>query len=122
MLKVKLVNEIQRKKETTLCNNKCRWLYFHTSVAIHDALKILNIPIIERILLIYIRERIFFVISLLLVKQQVVLFEIGTQGYTLALKASIDLIKMKIDKNLLKNLGIASSEFNITRTTPRCGQ
>ena len=42
-----IVNEIQKQEKTKLFNNKYAGGYTHTSVAIHDALKILNIPIIE---------------------------------------------------------------------------
>ena len=67
--------------------------YTHTSVAIHDALKILQIPIIElHITNIYKREE-FRQKSLISNLATGVICGLGTEGYTLALKASINLIK-----------------------------
>ena len=67
--------------------------YTHTSVAIHDALKILKIPIIElHITNIHKREE-FRHKSLISDLATGIICGMGTEGYTLALKASIDLIK-----------------------------
>ena len=67
--------------------------YTHTSVAIHDALKILKIPIIElHITNIYKRED-FRHKSLISKVANGIICGLGTEGYTLALKASINLIK-----------------------------
>ena len=67
--------------------------YTHTSVAIHDALKILSFPIIElHITNIYKREE-FRKKSLISNVATSIICGLGTQGYTLALKASINLLK-----------------------------
>ena len=67
--------------------------YTHTSVAIHDALKILKIPIVElHITNIYKRED-FRHKSLISKVANGIICGLGVEGYTLALKASIDLIK-----------------------------
>ena len=67
--------------------------YTHTSVAIHDALKILKIPIIElHITNIYKREE-FRHKSLISNVATGIICGLGTEGYTLALKASINLLK-----------------------------
>ena len=88
-----IVNEIQkaRKKQNCLIINAGG--YTHTSVAIHDALKILNIPIIElHITNIYKREE-FRHKSLISKVASGIICGLGTEGYTLALKASINLLK-----------------------------
>ena len=88
--------------------------YTHTSVAIHDALKTINIPIIElHITNIYKRED-FRQKSLISKVADGIICGLGVKGYTLALKASINLIKMKIDKKLIKELVNCLGEFNIT--------
>ena len=67
--------------------------YTHTSVAIHDALKILKIPIVElHITNIYKRED-FRHKSLISKVANGIICGLGVEGYTLALKASIDLVK-----------------------------
>ena len=67
--------------------------YTHTSVAIHDALKILKIPIIElHISNIYNRED-FRHKSLISKVADGIICGLGAEGYTLALKASINLLK-----------------------------
>ena len=67
--------------------------YSHTSVAIHDALKILKIPIIElHITNIYKRED-FRHKSLISKVADGIICGLGVEGYTLALKASINLMK-----------------------------
>ena len=67
--------------------------FTHTSVAIHDALKILNIPIIElHITNIYKREE-FRHKSLISKVADGIICGLGAEGYTLALKASINLMK-----------------------------
>ena len=88
-----IVNEIQnaRNNQNSLIINAGG--YTHTSVAIHDALKILRIPIIElHITNIYKRED-FRHKSLISNVADGIICGFGTEGYTLALKASIDLIK-----------------------------
>ena len=67
--------------------------YTHTSVAIHDALKILKIPIIElHISNIYNREE-FRHKSLISKVAKAVICGFGTEGYTMALKAMINYLK-----------------------------
>ena len=67
--------------------------YTHTSVAIHDALKILKIPIIElHITNIYNRED-FRHKSLISKIAKAVLCGFGTDGYLMALKAMNDFLK-----------------------------
>ena len=88
-----IVNEIQNARKKQHCVIINAGGYTHTSVAIHDALKILNIPIIElHITIIYKRED-FRHKSLISKAASGIICGLGTQGYTLALKASIDLIK-----------------------------
>ena len=89
-----LVEEIQkaRNKHNGLIINA--GAYTHTSVAIHDALKILEIPIIElHITNIYNREE-FRHKSLISKLATGILCGFGTNGYIMALKAM---------KNYLKN-------------------
>ncbi len=88
-----IVNEIQKARK----NQKCLIInaggYTHTSVAIHDALKIIKIPIIElHITNIYKRED-FRHKSLISNVADGIICGLGTEGYTLALKASLNLIK-----------------------------
>ena len=67
--------------------------YTHTSVAIHDALKVLNIPIIElHITNIYNREE-FRHKSLISKIATGILCGFGTNGYILALKAMKNYLK-----------------------------
>ena len=88
-----IVNEIQNARNTQNCLIINAGGYTHTSVAIHDALKILKIPIIElHITNIYKRED-FRHKSLISNVADGIICGFGTKGYTLALKASIDLIK-----------------------------
>ena len=87
-----IVNEIQKARDTQKCLIINAGGYTHTSVAIHDALKILEIPIIElHITNIYTRED-FRQKSLISKVADGIICGLGTEGYTLALKASIDLI------------------------------
>ena len=82
-----LVEEIQkaRKEQHGLIINA--GAYTHTSVAIHDALKILKIPIIElHITNIYNRED-FRHKSLISKIASGIICGFGTDGYTMALKA-----------------------------------
>ena len=74
--------------------------YTHTSVAIHDALKILKIPIIElHISNIYNRED-FRHKSLISKVAKGVICGFGAEGYTMSLNAMNKFLeKMKIDKN-----------------------
>ncbi len=67
--------------------------YTHTSVAIHDSLKVLKIPIIElHITNIYNREE--FRHKSLISKLAVgIICGFGTEGYTMALKAMINYLK-----------------------------
>ena len=90
-----LVDEIQKSRKT------CDGLiinaggYTHTSVAIHDALKVLNIPIIElHITNIYNREE-FRHKSLISKLATGIICGFGTNGYVMALKA----IKTYLDEN-----------------------
>ncbi len=88
-----IVDEIQnaRKKQDCLIINAGG--YTHTSVAIHDALKILKIPIIElHITNIYKREE-FRHKSLISNVANGIICGFGKNGYTLALEASMDIIK-----------------------------
>ena len=88
-----IVNEIQNARENQNCLIINAGGYTHTSVAIHDALKILKIPIIElHITNIYKRED-FRHKSLISKVADGIICGLGTEGYTLALKASIDLLK-----------------------------
>ena len=88
-----IVNEIQKARKNQNCLIINAGGYTHTSVAIHDALKILKIPIIElHITNIYKRED-FRHKSLISKVASGIICGLGTEGYTLALKASINLIK-----------------------------
>ena len=88
-----IVNEIQNARNNQNCLIINAGGYTHTSVAIHDALKILKIPIIElHITNIYKRED-FRHKSLISKAADGIICGLGTEGYTLALKASINLIK-----------------------------
>ena len=89
-----IVNEIQKARE----NQKCLIInaggYTHTSVAIHDALKILKIPIIElHITNIYKRED-FRHKSLISKAADGIICGLGVDGYLMA----IDGIKKLIQK------------------------
>ncbi len=88
-----IVNEIQKARKNQNCIIINAGGYTHTSVAIHDALKILKIPIIElHITNIYKREG-FRHKSLISEVATGIICGMGTEGYTLALKASINLLK-----------------------------
>ncbi len=88
-----IVNEIQKARKNQNCLIINAGGYTHTSVAIHDALKILKIPIIElHITNIYKRED-FRHKSLISNVADGIICGLGSQGYTLALKASLSLIK-----------------------------
>tara|TARA_B100001057_G_scaffold316003_1_gene316150 strand:+ start:2117 stop:2560 length:444 start_codon:yes stop_codon:yes gene_type:complete len=88
-----IVNEIQNARNNQNCLIINAGGYTHTSVAIHDALKVLKIPIIElHITNIYKREE-FRHKSLISSLASGIICGLGAQGYTLALKASIDLLK-----------------------------
>tara|TARA_B100000674_G_scaffold311244_1_gene258615 strand:- start:64 stop:510 length:447 start_codon:yes stop_codon:yes gene_type:complete len=88
-----IVNEIQKARKNQNCLIINAGGYTHTSVAIHDALKILNIPIIElHITNIHKREE-FRHKSLISNVANGIICGFGTEGYTLALKASIELLK-----------------------------
>ncbi len=88
-----IVNEIQKARNTQNCLIINAGGYTHTSVAIHDALKILKIPTIElHITNIYKRED-FRHKSFISNVVDGIICGLGSEGYTLALKASIDLIK-----------------------------
>ena len=87
------MNEIQNARNNQNCLIINAGGYTHTSVAIHDALKILKIPIIElHITNIYKRED-FRHKSLISSVADGIICGLGAKGYTLALKASIDLLK-----------------------------
>ena len=88
-----LVNQIHdaRKKQDGLIINAGG--YTHTSVAIHDALKILNIPIIElHISNIYNREE-FRHKSLISKIAKGIICGFGTDGYIMSLQAMINFLK-----------------------------
>ena len=88
-----IVNEIQKARKNQNCLIINAGGYTHTSVAIHDALKILTIPIIElHITNIYKRED-FRHKSLISSVADGIICGLGAEGYTLALKASLNLIK-----------------------------
>ena len=88
-----IVNEIQNARNNHNCLIINAGGYTHTSVAIHDALKILKIPIIElHITNIYQRED-FRHKSLISKVADGIICGLGVEGYTLALKASISLMK-----------------------------
>ena len=88
-----LVDEIQnaRKEQHGLIINA--GAYTHTSVAIHDALKVLNIPIVElHITNIYNREE-FRHKSLISKLATGILCGFGTDGYIMALQAMKNYLK-----------------------------
>ena len=88
-----IVSEIQKARDSQNCLIINAGGYTHTSVAIHDALKILNIPIVElHITNIYKRED-FRHKSLISKVADGIICGLGAEGYTLALKASINLMK-----------------------------
>ncbi len=88
-----IVTQIQNSRDKFNCLIINAGGYTHTSVAIHDALKILKIPIIElHITNIYKREE-FRHKSLISNVATGIICGLGTEGYTLALKASINLLK-----------------------------
>ena len=88
-----IVNEIQKARNTQNCIIINAGGYTHTSVAIHDALKILNIPIIElHITNIYKRED-FRHKSLISDVVTGGIFGLGTNGYILAINSMQDLLK-----------------------------
>ena len=88
-----IVNEIQKARNNQNCLIINAGGYTHPSVAIHDALKILKIPIIElHITNIYKRED-FRHKSLISSVANGIICGLGAEGYTLALKASLNLIK-----------------------------
>ena len=87
-----LVTEIQNSRDKYDCIIINAGGYTHTSVAIHDALKILKIPIVElHITNIYKREE-FRHKSLISSVATGIICGLGTEGYTIALKASINLL------------------------------
>ena len=87
-----IVTEIQNSRDSQDCLIINAGGYTHTSVAIHDALKILKIPIVElHITNIYKRED-FRHKSLISSVADGIICGLGAEGYTLALKASINLI------------------------------
>ena len=87
---IDFIHEASKKAEAIIINPAG---YTHTSVAIHDALKILKIPIIElHITNIHKREE-FRHKSLISGLATGIICGMGTEGYTLALKASINLLK-----------------------------
>ena len=88
-----LVEEIQkaRKEQNGLIINA--GAYTHTSVAIHDALKVLKIPIVElHITNIYNREE-FWHKSLISKLATGILCGFGAEGYIMALKAMTKYLK-----------------------------
>ena len=107
-----LVEKIQqsRKEQNGLIINAGG--YTHTSVSIHDALKIIKIPIIELYISnIYNREE-FRHKSLLSKVSKGIIYGFGINGYLMALGAMKDFIKNEIDKKLIKELVDNLKEFN----------
>ena len=88
-----IVNEIQNARNSQDCLIINAGGYTHTSVAIHDALKILNIPIIElHITNIYKRED-FRQKSLISDVVTGGIFGLGIDGYILAIKSMHKLLQ-----------------------------
>ena len=88
-----IVDEIQKSRNEQDCLIINAGGYTHTSVAIHDALKILKIPIVElHITNIYNRED-FRHKSLISKVATSIICGFGILGYTLSLEASLNLIK-----------------------------
>ena len=88
-----IIDEIQKCRTKQDCLIINAGGYTHTSVAIHDALKILKIPIIElHITNIHKREE-FRHKPLISNIASGIICGLGIEGYTLALKASINLLK-----------------------------
>ena len=118
-----LVNQIQnsRNSQNGLIINAGG--YTHTSVAIHDALKILKIPIIElHISNIYNRED-FRHKSLISKVAKGIICGFGANGYVMSLSAmNIFFKKMKIDKKLIKELVDNLKEFELTELEYQEGQ
>ena len=96
--------------------------YTHTSVAIHDALKILNIPIIElHISNVYNREE-FRHKSLISNVAKGVICGFGADGYLMSLQAINKFLKMKINKKLIKELVDYLKEFELNELEYQEGQ
>ena len=88
-----IVNEIQKAREKQNCLIINAGGYTHTSVAIHDALKLLQIPIIElHITNIYNRED-FRHKSMISKLAKGIICGFGTKGYLMSIEAMLDLIK-----------------------------
>ena len=117
-----LVNQIQKSRndQNGLIINAGG--YTHTSVAIHDALKILKIPIIElHISNIYNRED-FRHKSLISKVAKGVICGFGADGYVMSIKAMSKFLKMKINKKLIKELVDHLKEFELTELEYQEGQ
>ena len=117
-----LVNEIQkaRNNQNGLIINAGG--YTHTSVAIHDALKILNIPIIElHISNIYNREE-FRHKSLISKIAKGIICGFGAEGYVVFRSDEETYSKMKINKKLIKELVENLKEFELTELEYQEGQ
>ena len=109
-----LVNIIQdsRNKSDGMIINAAA--FTHTSVAIRDALNIYKKPIIElHISNIYKREE-FRQKSLISDIVTGGIFGLGTDGYILAIISMQKLLKMKINKKIIKELSDYLDEFNLT--------
>ena len=88
--------------------------FTHTSVAIRDALDIFRKPVIElHISNIFKREE-FRQKSLISDVVTGGIFGLGAEGYILAIIAMQTVIKMKIDKKIIKELSDYLDEFNLT--------
>ena len=117
------MNEIQNARNNQNCIIINAGGYTHTSVAIHDALKILKIPIIElHITNIYKRED-FRHKSLISKVASGIICGLGIKDIYFSVKSFYKFIKkMKIDKKLIKELVDYLSEFNITEIEYQDGE
>ena len=91
-------------------------------MAIHDALKVLKIPIIElHVSNVYNREE-FRHKSLISKVANGIICGFGAGGYLMSLQAINRLLKMKIDKKLIKKLVDNLKEFHLTELEYQEGQ
>ena len=108
---VNIIQESRQKFDGMIINAAA---FTHTSVAIRDALDIFKKPIIElHISNIYKREE-FRQKSLISDIVTGGIFGLGANGYILAIISMQKLLKMKIDKKIIKELSDYLDEFNLT--------